>query len=60
MLYIDMPRASMYSVSVFLMHEMFVFRCSRLNAIISSLEVMCMRMSSRVCKPEQTNHKVLS
>jgi hypothetical protein len=25
-----------------------------------SLWVMCMQISSRVCKPKQTNHKVLS
>jgi hypoxanthine-guanine phosphoribosyltransferase len=56
---IDMPRAAMYSVLVFLMHGMLVFRCSILNAIISSLRVMCMQMSSCVCKLEQTNHKVL-
>jgi hypothetical protein len=57
---IDMPRAAMYHVLVFLMHGMLVFWCSRLNAIISSLRVMCMQMSLRVCKLEQTNHKVLS
>jgi hypothetical protein len=36
MLCIDMPQAVMYSVLVFLMHEMLVFWFSRLNVIISS------------------------
>jgi hypothetical protein len=57
---IDMPRVAMYSVLVFLMHEMLVFRFSRLNAIISSLRVICMRMPLCVYKPKKTIHKVLS